>query len=308
MGGNDRKDPRGIRVLLALLALVAAAVFLLLLLPDRTPEKGPPTDALPLSGDSGTPPPAVAYRGGEEGRSAPTPNPYAPKSARIRGQVSLPAWADFPSSAVVTLLPQPGTSGPRRSAALGPGRRAFDFPDLPFGNWKVELAAPGFERFSLLVSTDPEHADARLLLPLRPTSRLAGVVYDATGAPAPDVEVTATLQLEDHLSQARPLTARTDPQGKFQMPSARPGRYRIHAGPPRNPLGEVQELQLVNGEGWTELHLPATGAMRVRVVELGEDTPVSGARVVAQRFTPGQSGYSDSGMSDEQGTLLFLPE
>ncbi|KAA3607208.1 MAG: carboxypeptidase regulatory-like domain-containing protein [Planctomycetota bacterium] len=223
----------------------------------------------------------------------------------VRGQVVAPTWTEFPNQIQIELLPQNGSEEPLFWTTLGGQERRFRFEPVPYGDWKLRMAAAGFETMVHLLTTSEKSPDQHVLLQLRLANKLQGKVVDARGAPVPGVVVTARATSKDPHRRTLPLRGISDDQGKFEISNLQPGSYQVHAGPYASALGETREIYVANGEAWVELSIPVIGRAQVRLLDTVSGKPLAGIKVSAQQDARGAPAHMDSGTSTADGLVVF---
>ncbi|MFQ5749308.1 MAG: carboxypeptidase regulatory-like domain-containing protein, partial [Planctomycetota bacterium] len=176
----------------------------------------------------------------------------------------------------------------------------FRFEGVPFGDWKLQVEAPGFQSNPVLISRDAAQPDGHILLSLLPATHIKGRALDERGRPVADLKITAIPVLKDRALMVEPHLGSTDSEGRFDIIGVRQGIYRVHAGPPRSPIGEEREVQLAGREAWLELVVPVFGRASVTVTDQKTGKGLEGIRVVVQG-----SRFFDSGRTDAKGRALF---
>jgi len=311
-----RKLSRKVRVL-GLFAMGGALLLALAwVLLRGQPAAGPPSPP-PLSAassqrpDAAPAPPPDAFEG-EEG-PPPVENPSGsvlppdsparidtPVVALVRGEVVAPMGNPFPSKATVWLRPQEKGAAEPRSMEVGPASRSFRFEAVPFGDWKLQVEAPGFQSNPVLISRDAGHPDGHVLLSLLPATHIKGRALDERGRPVADLKITAIPVLKNRALMVEPHFGITDAEGRFDIIGVRQGIYRVHAGPPRSPIGEEREVQLAGREAWLELVVPVFGKASVTVTDQKTGKGLEGIRVVVQG-----SRFFDASKTDGKGRAIF---
>lgn len=290
-------------------AFYGLAALLLAILAVLLWDPGPaPTD----SGAAGGPSPAAGADRSAPAAAAAASDPAdrrredspAPPWATVQGQVVKPGWAEFPPGMLLVLQPQPGTEGETYRVAVDPSHPFFRLDRVPFGGWRLELRAAGFQSDPQLLTLTPDDPWRSLLVPLKPDRVIRGRVLGADGLPAAGARVTAQRVVEPGRA-VLPLVARADERGEFELLGARPGTYRVHAGPARSPLSDPVQIAFAPEarEAWVELQLPPTGALLLRVESTGGE-PVAGVRVNATRLGRGR-GHVATEVSDPEGLCRF---
>ena len=267
-------------------------------------ERAPAAEA-PLDIEDRVPPAeeATAYEGVLPPSVAPRTG--ASKAALVQGIVTAPEWLDFPAAVEVTLAPQTGTEGASRSLWVTAEKRSFQFEEVPFGDWRLSTAHEGFEPVTQLLSLRPDDPVRHILLALRPGHRIRGRVADYAGRRVGGIQVAAYWVADDPSLAMQPLVTRADAEGDFVIEGVRPGVYRMQAGPPRSPVGEPREIQILGGEAWVDLAVPPFGSARVKVIHLDTGEALGGVRVVAQKQTGEGPGHGASGTSTSDGKVIF---
>ncbi|HEX9794265.1 MAG TPA: carboxypeptidase-like regulatory domain-containing protein [Planctomycetota bacterium] len=321
----DRRGERArgaVRTWLPLaLLVVAAAVAALVLAPDddrptAVPEAGdgPPAYELPqpvreeFVGLEHEPGPPSA-----DGAALPPDSPYRGRIALdslVRGRVTVARRADFPAFVEVAVLPQGeavegAPAADLRSVSVGADAPDFRFGNLPFGDWKVVLRAPGYRELSLLITTSAEQPDHYLILPLQRSAALKGRVIDLAGRPVAALPVTARPVHDDPTLAVRPLTGRTEEDGTFAIHGAEPGRYRIWPGTSGNELAEPRLVQLAGEEAWAEFAVPVLGRALVSAVEFTSGAMLTGVKVLARLEGSLDSAHTASAMTGSDGRASF---
>jgi hypothetical protein len=302
-GGTNRQ--RGKSTLLLLLVLVAALVGVVSLLgppPEPEPEPAPGPILEAPGGPEVVRPAATAER--EPVRREESPD--APPWATVQGQLTKPGWADYPADMLLVLSPQDGTPGDEYRRLLHPGGVFFRFDEVPYGDWRLELRAVGFQHEPQLITLTPRDPHRHLLVALQPDRVIRGRVTTASGSPAAGAQVTATRVVEPGRA-VLPLGATTDARGEFALSGAQPGVYRVQLGPARSPVGDPVQISFAPEarEGWVELQLPASGSVRLLVREAGTGKALPGVRVSATRVSRGLPGHTVSLGSDAEGVCAF---
>ncbi len=166
-----------------------------------------------------------------------------PTHGTIRGRVTSAEWAVWPSEVVVELL---SISNNSVIASYGCHRSENDFifQDLVFGKYKLRLTGDRIQAFVIEVKISAESPNVFQAMALRTTSSISGIVYDTAGNPASNVQVVATFQHQLEGFFAAPQLAITDSEGKFTITGIRPGTHKVFVGAKRNPLSEVQLINI----------------------------------------------------------------
>lgn len=296
------------------LALVAGAALLLWALEVRSSTRAP-VPAAPAA-EPPSPPlaPAVAMDPTVQplvdlaGTVLPPdhrPDDRLPLAAVVRGLLVAAPDVALPPEAQVELAPQGNGGATPRIARIRAPERAFRFDEVPFGDWKVRLKAPGYQDFTALVTTSTRNPDVSLVLPLVHANRISGRVLDAAGRPVGGLTVTAQRITDAPDRAAAALRGVTDADGYFTILGAELDRYRVHPGEPRNPLGPAVEIHLAGAEAWASLAVPLTGRASVVVSDVASGAPLPGVKVVAARIESGAAGFSAAATTTPDGRIAF---
>ncbi|MGH7151758.1 MAG: carboxypeptidase regulatory-like domain-containing protein, partial [Planctomycetota bacterium] len=168
----------------------------------------------------------------------------------------------------------------RRDAVRTDEAGRYEVSGLSEGTYRIEAQADGFAQGSLpAVNVGSSSAD----LTLDPLSRLAGRVVDgATGKPVPGFKARA---IRESFPGARFLADAEDTEGRadgsFEIADLEPGSYKVEvkaegfapatAGPFSVSAGATSDAG--------SIAVFAGTALRVKVVEAGDGSPIAGAEV-----------------------------
>ncbi len=309
--------PARLPLLAALALLVATVVVLWLLLGDPGPGPGPPPVQAPAPATPApepvpapaAPPSPTEPAGSRATVVLPPDSPFRSRAADlalVRGQVTAPAWLDWPREVRLELAPQADPEAEPRIAVASREHPVFRFEGVPFGTWRLRLTAPGIQEQVVLVTTAPEVPDVSLVVPLQPATWIRGRVLDAAGRKVADMRVTATfIPPEAHSRPGLPLQGVTDQEGEFALAGIRPGRWQVHAGGPRSPQGEPREVFVSGPEAWVELVVPVTGRATVRVTDIVTGKPLAGVKVQALLVGSRSRGHAEDARTTPDGRAVF---
>ncbi len=174
--------------------------------------------------------------------------------------------------------------------------------------------APAFvERYGELQHLSAPHAPSPVVLSLGAEAlSIRGIIVDADGAPQPDWEVAFEGGLEITRWQTPPVllerldslgaTARTGPDGRFELTGLLPREYTVTAFHPATLVG-VRPERVFAGERDLRLVAPSD-ALHDRLtgsLHSSSGAPVEGARVTAARV----SHRTETGYSWKSGKTVF---
>lgn len=200
----------------------------------------------------------------------------------------------------------PGPGAWRRSDVATDGDGRLELAAVPPGRLLVTLHVPGRgSRLNLRLEA-PGEGVTRLWFEDPQGAAVAGRVRTASGAPVPDVLVTAVVRGAGGVT----LTLRgtpTDAQGAYRISGLAPGVLaRVAVEPPAHPAPPDLYLNRVLTAGQVErldVTLPVGGTVQGRVVGPGEQ-PVAGALVEVVWLAPGSgSARQAQASSGPDGTF-----
>jgi uncharacterized membrane protein len=223
------------------------------------------------------------------------------------GQETRQKWAALPPLASLAALGPPRAGATVLALASAPGSgvrpviavqrygrgRSMAFGGEASWRWRMMLASTdrSYEMFwrqasRWLAETSPDPVNVTTPEALEPgdSAELAIDARDASFAPVPDAEVSATLVLPDGSERMLPVRRAAELLGRFTSAFApdKPGAYhvRVEASRGRQPLGESDRWMLVGGgdrefvdpklnEAWLRRVSRATGGRYVRAKDAG---------------------------------------
>jgi hypothetical protein len=231
-----------------------------------------------------------------------------PTAALVRGRVTLRDVETWPRRVEVWLERQ--TDG-TEVARAHPTREAagYRFEEVPFGAYRLQLAADGFQPLTMLITASESSPDLFQDLPLRPAAGVNGIVRTRDGAPAAGVAVTVEPIPLDARDLVVPIVTWSAADGSFLVQGLAAGEYAVHPGPARSPVGERAVVR-VGTDGvlaWAALEIPPLGAARVLVEDV-ERAGLDGVRVKAQRvrLSAGDAAYEETRPLGADGHVRFV--
>jgi hypothetical protein len=218
---------------------------------------------------------------------------------RIRGRL-VTEGRPIPQSWSLVLEPHPTLVGANhaesRTVAFEQGEQTFDVPDLSLGGYRVSARSAGLNSTIESVLLVQGSSNVHVTLRLTAAGLVDGFVLDHRGQPAEGLLVT----IEDRRTRAR-SSATVDASGQFVLHDVTDGEYRILFGAPTRPLVPPGDFSFrAPTLRWPEVHLPATGDLRVAVRD------ANGAGI-AEAFVsgPGAPQGAASGTAGGDGVLLL---
>lgn len=282
---------------LAAVGLLVVPFFVWLILP------APPKIPLPQVGAA----PA------EEPPPLPRPTPASPPPATPRSPP--PAETAASEEAAIPVKGRvlgPDGAGVQRARVVCNDREIFTVTEHD-GSFELPAAAAGcsavarFPGFGASPAVTLQPGDARgNTLELRGGGKIAGVVVDEKGAPVTKFQLAVEKFLggdgDDEGSHGRARTVE-DPEGRFTMESATPGRYILGVAaegrpPARSEVIDVEPGRTVSG---VRIVLPRGAILSGVITDAETRKPIEGAQVGLDSVS--QSGVSSvrSVRSDERG-------
>lgn len=141
--------------------------------------------------------------------------------------------------------------------------------------------------------------DGELELRAAPRGGIAGVVTEG-GLPLAGATVSLAKPMEGPLAglglpfQGDSLSARTDGRGRYAFDGVEVGSWEMTVDHPSRAMSHEEEFEVLRGENDGDVDLAVT-IVRGRVTD-AEGEPVAGARVTAERVSPGGPGGAQFGV------------
>lgn len=255
---------------LPLAALIGLGLFLWMKRPGpSTPALGTPRDVHGPAGHEA--PEDRPPHPTDPGPAASTTTPAGSLLIRVRGR-------GLPLPGAEVLLMREGLASRMRFQTGADGSRLI--LQIPAGDYAAAVTHPRCQAGDLHV-TVPAGGQATADLELKPAARIFGRVSDLSGSPLPGTNVQL-IDAESRLSAAMHLSARTDADGRYELPPVGPGawtpRFRHERFKPRE-----HDRALLVQTGTEEFEVNAVlevgGRVAGRVVD-EQGSPLAGASII----------------------------
>jgi hypothetical protein len=193
---------------------------------------------------------------------------------------------------------------------------SFVIDNLSAGLYTLSVSLPGY---APLVKRGVPAGQAGLRLALQGEASLSGVVVGRNDKPVRVYRLTAIGQTVASGEAPPPLTTSVDAaDGRFELTGLRAGTYQLEAQAADGRVGRSPSIAVEAGDRKTDLRLTLERGTtaRLRVLLLGSNTPVAGARVDLREAdqamasaTTDENGWAElTGLTPEQrGTLVLQP-
>jgi len=131
---------------------------------------------------------------------------------------------------------------------------SFELTGLYAGEWNLTADRPGY--WKVVIPVTLRRDDSPLRIVLRPFAILTGVLVDDSDRPIPDARVTAGVRRKGAIESTSSFSsgigldgqARSDTEGRFQLPVETPGTVVLSASAEGRNLAGTLELDLGPGE------------------------------------------------------------
>ncbi|MGB0951867.1 MAG: hypothetical protein ACPG31_01460 [Planctomycetota bacterium] len=235
--------------------------------------------------------------------------PELPRFGVVQGRVTAAKWVTWPSGIELKLSDQ---EDGKQIALAGPSEEEprFRFEGVPYGNYRLTIAAPECVEQSLLLTVSAEQRDQFLAIPLVPAASIVGTVKDEFGKPVAQIPVAALFHSDAPGRSQVPYLATTDEEGKYRITGLRDGEWQVFVGSVHHPLSEMKVLGISREapEAWADFIVPRMGSAKVQVDFLDgadaakEDWKSMKIQAVLQG---GERGYNQSLPLRADGSVRF---